>query len=56
MSAVLPAAREGAGRDRGERGVQQHLGRRVGDDGQHPRAEEEPDTQRQTGKMVCVSR
>lgn len=35
---------------RGERGVQQHTSRSVGDDGEHAGAEEEQDTQRETGK------
>lgn len=45
----LPA-RERPGGDRGERGLQQHAGRSVGDNGQHARPPQEPHPQRQTGE------
>lgn len=43
-------AREGPGRDRGERGLQQHAGRCVGDNGQHAGPPQEPHPQRQAGR------
>lgn len=51
-SGVCSAARERTRRHRRERGVQQHAGRSLGDDGQHARPEEEQDTQWKTGKIL----
>lgn len=48
------SAWEGSGCDRGERGVQQHTGRCVGDHGQHTCAPQEQNTQRKTGVYSSI--